>query len=258
MYTQIRNGFDTITTRYNLTVGRFFVLIASIIILLVTLFFVNAAANISSFWSPVKAYYTPLQDLGNDFFNVTDYTPDWNNTVDILLIVFCCVSGALVILNPLAIYIGLKLIFCIIFAYLLRCFTLMVTALPDSWNYGLRVTYDTYSHFGRDRGGDLIFSGHTLLICAFAHAWSSFYLLTDNYFLHVFTALVAWLYTIMVLIFIVVGRMHYTIDVLLGFYIITGVWWSTSYFATKYFEYPVCQMKFRSSSIPRMVSALGP
>ncbi|KAI5188484.1 shingomyelin synthase [Nematocida sp. AWRm77] len=249
-----RNSADWVVNRYNLTVGKFSTLILMILLLLATIFCVNVAANLSSFWAPVKAYNPPLQDLLADFFNVTSYTNGWNNTVDALMISFCAVTAFLIVINRLAIFIALKLIFCVMFTYLLRCTTLMVTHVPDSWNMGVRTITDFYGKVERDRGGDLIFSGHTLLVCLFAHTWSSFYLVTDNYFLHCVLGFAAWVYVTMVMIFIIVGRLHYTIDVLLALYICSGVWWSTSYFCTRFFEDPVCTLKFRDSSLPPMNS----
>ncbi|KAI5185784.1 hypothetical protein NEHOM01_1061 [Nematocida homosporus] len=249
-----RDSADWVINRYHLTGPKVVTVIGTVILLLLTLFFVNVAANIASFWAPVKAYSHPLQDLVCEFFNVTAYTTAYNNTVDSLLIPFCAVTAVVIVLNPLAIFIALKLMIAIIISYLLRVSTLLVTSLPDSWNMGTRTVEDTYAHFGRDRGGDLIFSGHTMLIVLFAHAWSSFYLITDSYALHWITGLLAWAYTIMVLIFITVARLHYTIDVLLALYIASGVWWSLSYFQTRFFEEPVSKMKFRRTPVPPLNS----
>lgn len=251
-----RNGVDWIVNRYQLTVGKFSSLILMVLLLLVTIFFVNVAANLASFWAPVKAYNAPLPDLLCDFFNVTAYTKSYNNAVDALMISFCAVTAALILLNRLAVFIALKLMFCILFTYLLRCTTLMVTSLPDSWNMGTRTITDFYGKIGRDRGGDLIFSGHTLLICLFAHVWSSFYLITNNEALHWLLAFLAWAYVTLVMILIIAGRLHYTIDVLLALYICSGVWWSVSYFCTRFFEEPVCNMKFRPLALPAMNSSL--
>ena len=250
----IHNASGWAIHRYNMTLGKFVTVIVMGVFLGLAIFFTNVSANIASFWCPVKAYNYPMQDLLCDFFGTNIYTDAYIDTVDVLLICFCAVSGVFVLLNPLAIYIGLKLMLCIGLSYILRSFTLLVTSLPDSWNMGRRTIYNFYTELNRDRGGDLIFSGHTLLICTFAHAWSSFYLFTDLYILHLITAAIAWSFVLLILIFILVARAHYTIDVLLGFYIASGVWWSTSYFATKFFDEPVCKLQFRPHTPPPMLS----
>lgn len=249
-----RNTTDWVSRRYSLTLPKILSVLAMIIFLLLTLFFMNVGANIASFWTPVKAYNTPLQDLLCDFFNVTAYTEAYVDTVDVLLIVFVALSAVIIVLNRLAVYIGLKLMFCISISYLLRFTTVVVTSVPDPWNMSRRTIFNFYTEAQRDRGGDLVFSGHTLLVASVAHAWSSFYLITDSYILHCITAALAWAWAVLIMIFLLVGRLHYTIDVLIGLYIASGVWWTTSYFATRFFEDPVCKLRFRSSSPRPMLS----
>ncbi|OAG29964.1 shingomyelin synthase [Nematocida displodere] len=259
---QWRSGVDYVSTRYGLTGWKIFSVLLAAFILAVSLFFVNVCANISSFWTPVKAYNFPLNDLLNDFFNSTSYTVSYNNAIDILLICFCAVTIVVILLNKNAVYIGLKLIIALTITYTLRCTTLVVTSLPDSWPMGTRSLNHFYSYFGRDRGGDLIYSGHTLLIVTFAHVWSSFYLITDSYLLHWVLGILAWAYIIMVMIFIVVARTHYTIDVLLAVYIASGVWWSLSYFSTRFFKDPIKDLSFKTreptSDVAGPDNAAGP
>lgn len=251
-----RNYSDRVVSWYNLTAYKAFFLVLFILGMVLTMFIVNAAANISSFWTPVKAYNHVLQDVGCDFFNVTkDGSFAYYDVIDISMIVFCAVSIFFIVINRLAIFIGLKVMAVLIITYCLRCSTLMVTSLPDSWNLGLRTIQDTFSSLSRDRGGDLIFSGHTLLLCTFAHCWSSFYMISDSFAVHFISGLIAWGIVGTLITFIVVSRVHYTIDVLIGLYITSGVWWSVDYFLIKYFESPVCKLKFRERQLPPMISS---
>ncbi|KAI5132844.1 shingomyelin synthase [Nematocida ausubeli] len=253
----IRDIPRQIVSWYGLTVQKGITLVVVIFALAVTLFLVNVAANISSFWSPMKAYNYALQDVGNDFFNKGFQTnSNYNEVVDIIMICFLAVTGVCIVINKLAIFIGLKLMVTIIISYLLRCTTLMVTGLPDSWDLGLRTISNTFSDLSRERGGDLIYSGHTLLVCAFAHCWSSFYLLSDSFSVHVITALCAWIVFGTIVTFIIVGRLHYTIDVLLALYITSGIWWGLDYFLIKYFEMPVFNLKFRRERLPPMIGGM--
>jgi len=249
------NTYSRIDSYYKPSIGKICSLVLMALFLLVVIFFANVSANLASFWSPVKAYNTPLQDLVTDFFNFNLYTNAYLHAVDALIISFCAISAAIIILNRLAIYILLKLMFCISISYIFRITTVLVTSLPDSWNMGRRTVYDFYSQAERNRGGDLIFSGHTLLACSFAHAWSSFYLITDSYALHWITGILAWAWVALILVLILVGRLHYTIDVLLGIYIASGVWWTTSYFETRIFKDPVSTLKFRERSPAPLNSA---
>lgn len=240
---------------YNLTFPKIGMLAIFVIIFLVTIFFVNAAANISSFWTPMKAYNYNLQDLGSDFFNKGFQAESYYNTlVDVIMICFIGVSIFFIVINRLAVFIALKVLGCLTITYALRSITLMFTALPDSWDMGIRAIINPFSEISRFRGGDLIFSGHTLLITTFAHSWSSFYLLTDSFAMHILTGICAWAVSIIIMVFIVVGRLHYTIDVILSIYITSGVWWSIDYFLTRYFEDPVCKLNFRQQRIPPMIS----
>ncbi|OAG30375.1 hypothetical protein NEIG_00538 [Nematocida sp. ERTm5] len=244
----IRDYSTRLIGYYGLTGMKAISLLVSIGCLVGVLFLVNAAANVSSYWSPMKAYNPSLQDVGNSFFNNGFLVEsNYNEVVDIIMICFLGVTVFFILINKMAIFIALKLIITIIIAYTLRCTTLMVTSLPDSWDQGLRTINDTFSDMSRQRGGDLIYSGHTLLVCAFAHCWSSFYLLTDSFYMHVLTGLCAWVVFGTIVIFIIVGRLHYTIDVLLAMYITSGVWWSLDYFLLQYFEAPVCQLIFRET-----------
>lgn len=241
---------------YNLSWSKIGAILIFILVFLGTLFCVNASANISSFWTPMKAYNHSLQDLGCDFFNKGFQSKSYYiNVVDILLICFVGVGIFFILINRLAVFIALKVLGCLIITYALRCITLMFTSLPDSWDSGLRTITDTFSGMSRRRGGDLIFSGHTLLVCTFAHCWSSFYLICDSFALHVLTGMCAWIVAGVIMVFIVVGRLHYSIDVILSIYITSGVWWSIDYFLTRYFEMPPCKLKFREERIPPMISS---
>lgn len=239
---------ERVVSYYNVTLGSFFSLCALVIVFLFVLFSMNAISNFASFWSPVKAYNPPLPDVGNELFNVTTYDLAYNSVVNGMLYSFIGVTIFFILINKLALFIGMKTILALTISYFLRCTTIPMTGLPDSWQRGVRSVEDFYSAFDTERGGDLVFSGHTLLVCTFAHCWSSFYLLTNYMALHVLTAIVAWVYVGTLLLFIIVGRLHYTIDILLGIYVASGVWWSLSYFAQRFFEEPVCRFRFKQQN----------
>lgn len=241
---------EAVISWYYLTWAKVGFLIFFLLLFLLMLFFANASANIASFWAPSQAYSFPLQDLGNDFFNVTDYTYGYNDAVDVLLICFCAFSGFVLLFNRLAVYIILKVMLALTIAYFLRSTCILVTSPPDTWQLGRRIIYDFFGSFNRYRGGDLVFSGHTLLTCTIASAWSSFHMVTDLGIIHWILGITAWIYAGLIMVLIVVGRAHYTVDVLLGAYIAVLLWWSLSYFETRLFEEPICKMKFRSSPIP--------
>jgi PAP2 superfamily C-terminal len=253
---RVQHHWNNVVAYYQLTPMKVFSLILVVLPFLFIIFSMNVIANLGSFWSPVKAYNPPLSDALNELFNSNTYRLSYNEAANAVMYAFGGVTIFLIIINRLALFIAIKLITALTITYFLRCTTVPVTNLPDSWQRGNRILTDFYSEFSTDRGGDLIFSGHTLLVALFAHCHSSFYLLGNSMTLHVLSGLFGWISAGLVMVFIVVGRLHYTIDVLLGLYIASGVWWSLSYFFSRFFREPVFKMSFKERNAPMNITAL--
>ncbi|OWF44472.1 Sphingomyelin synthase-related protein 1 [Mizuhopecten yessoensis] len=137
--------------------------------------------------------------------------------------------------------------------YWLRCACILVTSLPvpdvnkkcfpfpkaDTWNK-LQRAFDLYSRFGlkvvgAQTCGDYIFSGHTTLLTVL-NLFVNEYAPRSRCFVRGIT----WSLNTSGMVFILLCRGHYTIDVLLAFYISYQIFTSYHY----------CIVKERTSSLP--------
>jgi len=129
-----------------------------------------------------------------------------------------------------------------------RCFTILVTSLPDSHPRCRAITPEgdmptgaasfefmkgnfrellirslqVMVPIGEVTCGDMVFSGHTMLLVLSALTWHTYYPRTEVQFNPV--KFLVWTWTFCGLFSIVATRLHYTLDVLLAWYLSVTVW----------------------------------
>jgi hypothetical protein len=88
----------------------------------------------------------------------------------------------------------------------------------------VETTFRMMMPFGGYTCGDMVFSGHTMLMILFALTFHTYYKRTARYWALNGVKTVIWLWCFVGLASIIATRLHYTIDVLLGIYLSITVW----------------------------------
>lgn len=193
-------------------------------------------------WYRTPNYFL-LPDIGHNLLPElsTVFGLDAHKLCDYLLYVTSASTLAFALLNPKR-YIILKRV-CMVYGtlMLMRSVTLLVTSLPDPYllcdlrtpgTYDwsdmpwLNVATDVIGMFGpNDREsltcGDLIFSGHTVLFVLCALVWHTYY---KSFGVINPCKLLIWVLSVVGTVLLLVTRMHWTIDILLAYYVTVTLW----------------------------------
>ncbi|KAJ2699437.1 hypothetical protein FB645_005318 [Coemansia sp. IMI 203386] len=112
-------------------------------------------------------------------------------------------------------------------ASLIRITTVAITSVPDPRPTCEYAVGNVFSTFTLHRCGDAIYSGHTLIFVICAMVWASF--APKNWIGRSLTTF-AWALCIAGSLMVIANRAHYTIDVLLAWYIAPGSWYTVAWF----------------------------
>ncbi|KAJ1787457.1 hypothetical protein IW139_001598 [Coemansia sp. RSA 353] len=112
-------------------------------------------------------------------------------------------------------------------ASLIRITTVAITSVPDPRPSCQYVEGNVFTAFTLHRCGDAIYSGHTLIFVVCAMVWTSF--APKNIVGRVLTTC-AWALCVAGSLIVIANRAHYTIDVLLAWYIAPGAWYTVAWF----------------------------
>ncbi|KAJ1953339.1 hypothetical protein GGI12_006034, partial [Dipsacomyces acuminosporus] len=112
-------------------------------------------------------------------------------------------------------------------ASLIRITTVAITSVPDPRPTCEYVVGNVFSTFTLHRCGDAIYSGHTLIFVICSMVWASF--APKNWIGRIGTTLMFGI-AIAGSLVVIANRAHYTIDVLLAWYIAPGSWYVVAWF----------------------------
>ncbi|KAJ1987806.1 hypothetical protein EDC05_005639 [Coemansia umbellata] len=112
-------------------------------------------------------------------------------------------------------------------ASLIRITTVAITSVPDPRPTCKYAEGNVFTTFALHRCGDAIYSGHTLIFVICAMVWASF--APKNIIGRSLTVFV-WCLCIAGSLVVIANRAHYTIDVLLAWYIAPGAWFTVAWF----------------------------
>lgn len=211
--------FHKIKTRYQLDRSSLLILAISLACIIFSLLMANVFSNISSFWSVDTDQILPIPDLFFESFE----TREFSSYVDIMMNIFITTTLISILIRRDAIKIYFRLFICLSITYFIRMSIITVTNLPPPYTDCVKIVEKFLTTFTYKRCGDLLFSGHTLMVSACVFTWHS-YRIFNSYKLSVIGRVIAWIIGCSILIGILVSRNHYTIDVMLGFYIMGCVW----------------------------------
>ncbi|KAJ1916625.1 hypothetical protein H4219_003690 [Mycoemilia scoparia] len=144
-------------------------------------------------------------------------------------------------------------------ASLVRITTVAITSVPDPRPGCEYVEGNVFTHFTLHRCGDAIYSGHTLIYIICGMVWASF---SPRKWLWRGVCFLIWCGAIAGSVIVLANRAHYSIDVLLAWYIGCGCWYLVAWFwywqVTKkgrllLIEFPMGVGRHRESDTENMV-----
>ncbi|KAF7678770.1 Phosphatidylcholine:ceramide cholinephosphotransferase 1 [Astathelohania contejeani] len=232
---------QAIKERYNINkTNTPIILIASFITAIIMLM-MNVLSNIASYWSLPNPVYPALPDIFFDTFGYHDLA----EPVDISMGIIIAFTTLSVLLRKDALVIYFRVFCCLSISYLLRMTTISATNLPSPNRNCQRVGKHIFTSTDFNRCGDLVFSGHTLMIITMGMVWAS-YRLIPHRLGNLIVTMILWIVIVLTLIGILLTHNHYSIDVILGVYISSGVWIIYGFVWEKY----LIKNKYLKSIVP--------
>ncbi|KAJ1901649.1 hypothetical protein LPJ66_000617 [Kickxella alabastrina] len=202
-------------------------LVTTVVIFGIIYYFMNVMANVASKRSRLiedqLGFRFTLPDVFFEFIGYIDKL--WmTDMFDVLMFI---PTGALVIWHERPWRVVSRLLLAWGLAALIKITTMAITSVPDPRPTCEYVVGNVFTTFTMHRCGDAIYSGHTLIFVICAMVWSSF--APRNWIGRLLTAF-AWALCLAGSLIVIANRAHYTIDVLLAWYIGPGAWYTVAWF----------------------------
>ncbi|KAG0089235.1 sphingomyelin synthase [Podila epicladia] len=210
--------------RYKFTRQSVLVTFLSIAIFALTLYFMNVMANVASYLSPNNTTTPKLSD--RLFDAIPSITVLWlTDLADALLFV---PTILLVLTHYRPLYLLCKVLLTWALCNLMRITTVAITSFPDPRNGCQHTVGEFFTTFQLHRCGDCMFSGHTVIFVISALVWTShgYHRFPRRYrWLAWIVMLFVWALCIGSALIVIANRAHYTVDVLVAFYVAGGNWY---------------------------------
>ncbi|KAJ1924130.1 hypothetical protein IWQ60_005424 [Tieghemiomyces parasiticus] len=189
-----------------------------------TYYLMNVVANVASYRSSLIQHQVPLPDLG--FEVIPEIRELWmTDLFDALM--FAPTAIMATFFNRRPNYILVKGIGSSLICNIMRITTVAITSVPDPRPGCEFVMGDFWTTFRLHRCGDAMFSGHTIIFVLCTMVWISH--APRNWIGIVCTFLIATVCIAGSLV-VVANRAHYTMDILVAWYISGSVWFTVSHF----------------------------
>ncbi|KAG0252376.1 sphingomyelin synthase [Mortierella polycephala] len=221
--------------RYKFTRWSVFWTLFCIVVFGLTLYFMNVMANVASYLAPDNNETPKLND------RLFDVIPSikllWlTDLADVLLF---APTVILVLTHYRPLYLLCKVLLTWALCNLMRITTVAITSFPDPRDGCMHSLGEFFSTFTLHRCGDCMFSGHTIIFVISALVWTS-----HGY--HRFPRRLRWLaWIVMIFVWclcigsafiVIANRAHYTVDILVAFYVAGGNWYIWTYIFDHYIE----------------------
>ncbi|KAI7830757.1 hypothetical protein BC939DRAFT_438982 [Gamsiella multidivaricata] len=221
--------------RYKLTRQSIGCTLLVIVIFGLTMYFMNVMANVASYLSPDNTETPKLSD--RLFEAIPSIHLLWlTDLADALMFV---PTVLLVLTHYRPLYLLSKVLLTWALCNLMRITTVAITSFPDPRDGCIHSVGEFFTTFTLHRCGDCMFSGHTIIFVISALVWTSH---GYHRFPHRFRWL-AWICLIFVwalcigsAVIVLANRAHYTVDVLVAFYIAGGNFYIWTYVFERYIE----------------------
>ncbi|KAF9415622.1 sphingomyelin synthase, partial [Podila epigama] len=195
----------------------------------------NVMANVASYLAPNNTTNPKLTD--RLFEAIPSITLLWLTDLADALMFIPTVFLVLTHYRPM--YLLSKVLLTWALCNLMRITTVAITSFPDPRAGCQHTVGEFFTTFQLHRCGDCMFSGHTIIFVISALVWTS-----HGY--HRFPRRFRWLAWICMLIvwglcigsalIVIANRAHYTVDVMVAFYIAGGNWYILTYLFHRYIE----------------------
>ncbi|KAF9381649.1 hypothetical protein CPB97_007637 [Podila verticillata] len=221
--------------RYRLTKQSIMFTMLVIVIFSLTLYFMNVMANVASYLSPDNTETPKLSD--RLFEALPSITMLWlTDLADALLFVPTVIMIA-THYRPL--YLFCKVLLTWALCNVMRITTIAITSFPDPRDGCVHSVGEFFTTFTLHRCGDCMFSGHTVIFVISALVWTShgYHRFSRRFrWLGVLCLAFVWCLCIASAIVVIANRAHYTVDVLVAFYIAGGNFYIWTYVFDHYIE----------------------
>ncbi|KAG0350748.1 hypothetical protein BG005_009730 [Podila minutissima] len=207
----------------------------AIVIFALTLYFMNVMANVASYLSPDNTETPKLSD--RLFETLPSITLLWlTDLADALLFI---PTTIMIATHYRPLYLFCKVLLTWALCNIMRITTIAITSFPDPRDGCIHSVGEFFTTFTLHRCGDCMFSGHTVIFVISALVWTS-----HGYhrfprrlrWLGVLCLVFVWCLCIGSAIVVIANRAHYTVDVLVAFYVAGGNFYIWTYVFDHYIE----------------------
>ncbi|KAF9314240.1 sphingomyelin synthase [Podila horticola] len=192
-------------------------------------------ANVASYLSPDNTTTPKLTD--RLFDAIPSITLLWlTDLADVLLF---APTVLLVLTHYRPLYLLCKVLLTWALCNLMRITTVAITSFPDPRIGCQHTVGEFFTTFQLHRCGDCMFSGHTVIFVISALVWTShgYHRFPRRYrWLAWLCMLFVWALCIGSAFIVIANRAHYTVDVLVAFYVAGGNWYTLTYLFDRYIE----------------------
>ncbi|KAF9416026.1 hypothetical protein BGZ94_010329 [Podila epigama] len=200
-----------------------------------SLYFMNVMANVASYLSPDNETFPKLTDRG--FEAIPSITVLWlTDLADAILFIPTVIMVA-THYRPL--YLLCKVLLTWALCNVMRITTIAITSFPDPREGCVHSVAEFFTTFSLHRCGDCMFSGHTVIFVISALVWTShgYHRFPRRFrWLGILCVLFVWTLCIGSAIIVIANRAHYTVDVLVAFYVAGGNFYIWTYVFDRYIE----------------------
>lgn len=192
-------------------------------------------ANVASYLSPDNTINPKLTD--RLFEAIPSITLLW--LTDLADALMFAPTVLLVLTHYRPLYLLCKVLLTWALCNLMRITTVAITSFPDPRAGCQHTVGEFFTTFQLHRCGDCMFSGHTIIFVISALVWTShgYHRFPRRYrWLAWICMLFVWALCIGSAFIVIANRAHYTVDVLVAFYIAGGNWYMLTYLFDRYIE----------------------
>ncbi|GJJ72405.1 hypothetical protein EMPS_04762 [Entomortierella parvispora] len=221
--------------RYKFTRQSIIFTALCVVIFGLTMYFMNVMANVASYLSPDNTEVPKMSD--RLFEAIPSIKLLWLTDLADALMFIPTVILILTHYRPL--YLLCKVLLTWTLCNVMRITTIAITSYPDPRDGCVHAVGEFFSTFLLHRCGDCMFSGHTVIFVISALVWTS-----HGY--HRFPRRLRWLAWICMLfvwalcfgsaLIVIANRAHYTVDVMVAFYVAGGNFYIWTYIFDHYIE----------------------
>ncbi|KAF9975813.1 sphingomyelin synthase [Actinomortierella ambigua] len=221
--------------RYKLSPQSILVTLTVLVVFGLTMYFMNVMANVASSLSPDNTETPKMAD--RMFEAIPSIQLLW--LTDLADAVMFVPTVILILTHYRPLYLLCKVLLTWALCNLMRITTVAITSFPDPRDGCIQQFDDFFTTFTLHRCGDCMFSGHTVIFVISALVWSShgYHRFPRRYrWLGIACVIFAWILCIGSALIVIANRAHYTVDVLVAFYVAGGNWYIWTYVFDHYIE----------------------